>query len=85
MTPSTAEDTNSVPPSTPLSPTAAVPPLPRPPSPAEVNEATVESASGAPFPSESSVTPAIAGDRPSSRARPSRLEQKYTAAVSPST
>jgi hypothetical protein len=70
MTLSMSEETNMAPSSTPPSPTT--PGVP----PSATKETMAESAWGAPLPSERSVAPAMAGGRPSKRARPSRLEQK---------
>jgi len=68
MTPRTALDTKNAPPRMLLRPTA--------PSLDLVKDTTLAKKSGAPFPRESKVTPAMVGDSLKMSERPSRLLQK---------
>ena len=68
MTPKTALETKNAPPRMLLRPTA--------PSLDLVKETTLAKKSGAPFPRESKVTPAMVGDSLKMSERPSRLLQK---------
>lgn len=77
ITPTTTVVTKRAPPRTLLSPTS---PTPDP----AVKETILEKKSGAPFPNERSVTPAMAGESLRTFERLSSEEQKYSEAVLPS-